>query len=274
MHNFCWNNHYNSTKPDGVPGVISPGLDPAPPGTGSACPTTPAELQQFDQDTKTISNKLNEASGGIIDSIAWERYTPSLCSQVSAEGICRRGDHADYHSNHDRSEGLGVPYLRTVWRKARTRHVGVQNPALHNVCSYCDVMPCCVFVVSLTPQDFGENATVTLGAIFVPGEGHTQAEVRDWLESNAVTNEGEPDLCEVQIDSLSICTDTTFYTLPYALASVSGRRSLLSVALPTGGSTFPRAGQIMSAGAEDNARRGVFDMRSGGVAGGLVNGPF
>lgn len=134
--------------------------------------------------------------------------------------------------------------------------------------------------VYLDSQDFGQNATVTLQGIFVPGEGHTQTEVREWLASNAVTNEGEPDLCEVLIDGISICTDTQFYTLPYALGSVSGRRSLLgmgltsSLTLPTGGSTFPRAGQIMSPDAEYNARRGAFDTRSGGAAGAWFNGAF
>jgi len=82
VHHFCWNNHYNSTKPDGVPGIVTIGLNPS-----ISCPKTPAELQQFTHDLEIISDKLKEASGGIIDSIAWERYTPILCTQVSVGDV-------------------------------------------------------------------------------------------------------------------------------------------------------------------------------------------
>lgn len=78
VYGFCWNNHFNNTKPDGPPADITVVLS-----QNMSCPTTPAELQQLNADLQQISQSLSQASGGIIASVDWSRYTPGLCTQVS-----------------------------------------------------------------------------------------------------------------------------------------------------------------------------------------------
>lgn len=75
------------------------------------------------------------------------------------------------------------------------------------------------------------NTTITLSGVMVPGAGHTQQEVNDYLN-----NLPQPDLCTATVPSGSICLGTQFASLPFvtgagaraAIARLGSLRQLLS----------------------------------------------
>jgi hypothetical protein len=78
LEDLCWNSHYNATKPGGVPstGEVELNMD-------VLCPTTPAEISTLQKDLAIVSERLREASDGVIGYIWAQRYTPAQCSNVS-----------------------------------------------------------------------------------------------------------------------------------------------------------------------------------------------
>lgn len=64
------------------------------------------------------------------------------------------------------------------------------------------------------------NTTLSLSGVMVPGPTYTSADVITYLNTEA-TRPGEPmpDLCNVDLNSLSICDGTEFYSIPVAFSS-------------------------------------------------------
>lgn len=73
------------------------------------------------------------------------------------------------------------------------------------------------------------NTTATVGGGIVPGPGKTLAEAIAWLQANVPDlGNGLRDLCDVQLDGVSICDGTSIYALEFILAALAllGRQLL------------------------------------------------
>lgn len=46
------------------------------------CPTTPRQVQALQAGLQRLSSQISGASGNIVGSIAWDKYTPAACQQV------------------------------------------------------------------------------------------------------------------------------------------------------------------------------------------------
>lgn len=68
---------------------------------------------------------------------------------------------------------------------------------------------------------FGANTTTTISGTFVPGPGKTQAQARAYLETLTDLGNGLRDLCEAEVNSMSICENTRFNAVQFVLAAMA-----------------------------------------------------
>jgi hypothetical protein len=51
-----------------------------------SCPKTPRQIQSLMNGLQRLSTQISGASGGVVGSIAWDKYTPAACTQVRRLG--------------------------------------------------------------------------------------------------------------------------------------------------------------------------------------------